>query len=447
MANYARKRRDFFRDMAKAGLLLPFASQLLAGRRAFGESAAANRLIMIYYPNGAVLETWHPKFKGRLRKGMNLSYALDPLSPFADKMILLRHLTTKGHGGSSSHTEAASQIASGGLQGEVTIDVAIGNEIGTNQSFKNIHIGLFNRYNNGKKYLLFRDAGGRSILPEDDPAKVANQLFGNSGPMDPEYQERNLNILEILSGDLGQLRALDLGGQSTEKLDVHSASLDHLKKMIEKNLNLFQSCQVPLPVGMGADRRSNNIIGEDLVEAQFDNLVAAFQCDLTRVASFQFMSAQDESLYINFDSIKSELDKADSGGFGSTKKWWNQNLSHSSSHQASDVFRVQNRWYNMMVAKLCQKLDQTQDPLGGGSLFDTSLICMFSENGQSANHGLEDVGWYLLGGSNGTMDMGKVLDCQGAGSSNLLLELARSMGLGWKSFGNSSEGLPGLYDG
>ena len=100
-----------------------------------------------------------------------------------------------------------------------------------------------------------------------------------------------------------------------------------------------------------------------------------------------------------------------------------------------------------MVPKLCQKLDQTQDPLGGGSLFDTSLICMFSENGQSANHGLEDVGWYLLGGSNGTMDMGKVLDCQGAGSSNLLLELARSMGLGWKSFGNSSEGLPGLYDG
>ena len=193
------------------------------------------------------------------------------------------------------------------------------------------------------------------------------------------------------------------------------------------------------------NRRENNEKAEALVDAQFENIVAAFKCDLSAVASFQFMAAQDESLYINFDSIKTELDAADGGGFGSNKKWWNQNLSHSSSHEASGVFAVQNRWYNMMVAKLCEKMDAVADPLGGGSLLDTSTILVFSENGQSANHGMEDVAWYLMGGSNGAFDMGKVLDVRAKGSSDFLWELGRGMGLNWSRFGNSSSGIPGLY--
>ena len=51
---------------------------------------------------------------------------------------------------------------------------------------------------------------------------------------------------------------------------------------------------------MGDNRRSNNHIAEGLVLAQFDNIVSKFKCGLTAVAAFQFMSAQDESLYINF---------------------------------------------------------------------------------------------------------------------------------------------------
>lgn len=436
------ERRDFLRMLARSGMLLPFASSLLPGGSLLAKGGKVRRLITVYYPNGAILDSWHPKSSGRLNAS-SLNYALEPLEPYANRMIAFRNLSTKGHGGSSSHPEAASSILSGGERGAQSFDVAIGNHLSRGDGMPYLHCGLFTRYNRGKDYLLFRDPNGQSILPEDDPQKLARQIFGASD--DGEDQKAKLEVLELIADDLKSLKAIVPEGTARTKLRVHEQSFAYLESLISHNLNLSPSCGPERAPAMGADRRENNERAEKLVLAQFDNIVGAFKCNLTSVASFQFMAAQDESLYINFESIQDKLDRADSGGFGSSKKWWNQNTSHSSSHEGNEIFAIQNYWYNLMIAQLCRKLDEVEDPLGGGTLLDTSTILVCSENGESSYHGMEDVAWYLVGGANGAFHTGRVIDLRGRGSSDLLWELGMSMGMAWSRFGGSSMGVPELY--
>ena len=66
--NYLRasmQRRDFLRSLAQVGVLLPFASQVLPGGRLAAAPRKAHRLLMVYYPNGAVLDHWHPRYLGK----------------------------------------------------------------------------------------------------------------------------------------------------------------------------------------------------------------------------------------------------------------------------------------------------------------------------------------------------------------------------------------------
>ena len=440
----AHKRRDALKSLIKLGLFLPFASQFTPSRTLAGASnRSLRRLITVYYPNGAQLDQWHPKASGPLRKAQELSFSLDPLKDYGHQLILFRGLSSKGHGGSPSHPEAASRILSGGEMHKESFDVAIGNRLRRGTSLGYIHSGLFTRYNRGKDYLLFRDKNGQSILPEDDPKRLGDQLFGSS--RETGQRERDMKVLEILQNDLTYLKKHDHNKEVAKKLAIHQSSLDYMESLLNSNALKKTTCGPRQRPAMGSDRRANNIIAEDLTMAQFDNIVDAFKCDLCQVASFQFMSAQDESLYINFDSLRAHLDRADGGGFGSEKKWWNQNTSHASSHEGNEVFRVQNRWYNMMVAKLCEKLDQTADPQGGGTLLDTSVILVFSENGESTIHGMEDLPWYLVGGGAGGLATGQILNLSARGTSDLFLEIGRLMGMPWSRYGASSIGVPELY--
>lgn len=426
----------------------------LSPRRADAAEDVAKRLILVTYPNGAILRRWHLggttlAADGRILPRSALSFALDPLRPYANFLMPLRHLNTLGHGGSSSHPEAASRVLSGGNTGQPSIEVSVALELNSRSEsplpLPYIHLGLFTRYNKGKEYLMFRDANGQPIFPEDDPVKAARILFGAEAADTPDTDRQKV-ILQQLIADAGRkAECCPAGGLAAAKLRAHVSSLVSYLEILE-NRKPGGSCRPTQLTGMTTDQRSNNTLAEDIVRSQWRNIVAAASCGITRVFGFSFMSAQDDSLYINFNSIKDLLDGADGGGFGSDRKWWNQNQSHSSSHEANEVFAVQNRWYNMMIAELLEMLRTTPDPESNGArnLLDSTVVCVVSENGESANHGQEDVGWYLAGGANSRFMPGRVLECSGRGSSDLLLELARIMGLDWSTYARSSGGLPGL---
>ncbi|MBL4827969.1 MAG: hypothetical protein JKY66_09710, partial [Spongiibacteraceae bacterium] len=212
-------------------------------------------------------------------------------------------------------------------------------------------------------------------------------------------------------------------------------------------LNYYQSVlngNIDIGDGSGFVRPSLNMTGinddaEDICKAQFRNIAMAFQANITHTASFQFMSAEDQSLKINFPSIQPYM-----GEFGSGDKLnYNETRSHVSSHNESNLFDSQTRWYNMMVAYFLEQLSQRDDLAFGGKLIDNTLVLLMSEVG-GGNHQLENPGVYVIGGAGGAINGGTAIDCAGAGMSNLFLDISGAFGFNWGSYGNSFGGINGF---
>lgn len=428
------KRREFIRNIAKAGMLAPFASQFLFGGRVNAAPlGTANRLIVVYYPNGANLEKWHTNDIN------NLNFAMTPLEPYSHYLTEFRNLTSVGAGGSSSSAQAASAILSGGVQNGPTIDSAIAHALGQPNIHRAMHFGLFTRYALSSDYFPFRDVNGYRILPEDDPNTASRLYFGDIPSRNQESSTAlRLSILESMEADLTQLQSHVLNNAQRSELDKQAESMARFGSLLRSNLNIQD---IVHNVSMGPNQLQNNEVAEDICRAQFKNLAVGLEADLTRVSVFQFMAAQDESLLINFESLEEDLTAA---GYWGERRYWNENRSVVAKSMSGELFATQNKWYNMMMAELCRELSSRQDPLGGGSLLDTSLILMCTEMGGAPQNGEWDIPWYLLGGANGAVNNGQVIDCTGKNSANLLLEIARMMGLNWSAFGSSGSGIEGL---
>ncbi|WP_246072376.1 hypothetical protein [Catenovulum sediminis] len=125
------------------------------------------------------------------------------------------------------------------------------------------------------------------------------------------------------------------------------------------------------------------------------------------------------------------------GEFGvDPRLYWNETRSHVSSHNESDLFDAQTRWFNMMVAYMMDELSVRADTAYGGTLLDNTLILVMSEVG-GGNHQQDNPGIYVAGGAGGAIRVGNAIDAAGAGMSNLYLSIAQAFGLGWSNYGNS----------
>ncbi|TAA47509.1 DUF1552 domain-containing protein [Corallincola spongiicola] len=430
------QRREFLRGLAMAGMAVPFASQFLVAGKAHAAGNSAKRLIVVFYPNGCKRDSWH-SYGDQLNEASLANSPLLPLAPYADRMVAFKNLSFIGHGGSSGHPEACRGVFSGGHEYSPTIDVAIGEALNAGTLNNNLHMGLWSSQKTDKEYHPFTDKNGNKIIPNDDPQSIYDKYFaslggGSGGETDPATESRK-RVLETLHENLDVMQTYSLNAKQTAKLQTHEESLDYLQRVLNSNLDLS-----------GLNRPSVGMTGindeaELVAQAQMRNIAYAMEYDLTRVATFQFMSAQDESLKVNFESIHPYM-----GDFAFPPKLtYNETKSHVSSHNENNLFDAQTRWYNMMVKYLCDELAARQDPTGGGTLLDTTMILMMSEMG-GGNHQQENPGVYVVGGGNGAINQGVVVDAGNRGSSNLFLDLAKGMGLGWSNYGNSNGGIPGF---
>jgi hypothetical protein len=220
------------------------------------------------------------------------------------------------------------------------------------------------------------------------------------------------------------------------KLSSHDEALTFYQNVLNSNIDVGNGTGFGRPgIGMtGVDADAENI-----AKAQMNNIAMSFEANITNTATFQFMGSQDESLLINFPSVRPYM-----GDFGSGNKLnFNENRSHVSSHNESALFDAQTRWYNMMVAHLMDQLAARPDSAYGGTLLDNTLILMVSEVG-GGNHQQENPGIYVAGGAGGAINGGTAIDAGNAGMSNLYLDIAQAFGLNWGKYGNSFGGVNGF---
>ena len=112
-------------------------------------------------------------------------------------------------------------------------------------------------------------------------------------------------------------------------------------------------------------------------------------------------------------------------------------LSHEpdSNEEAVDKLTRINKWYCEQLVYLAQRLADTPEPGGPGSLLDTTLIVWSNELGKGNSHTLDNIPFVLVG--NGLdFKMGRARDYKGVAHNRLLLSIAHGFGHELKTFGN-----------
>ncbi len=154
---------------------------------------------------------------------------------------------------------------------------------------------------------------------------------------------------------------------------------------------------------------------------QTELLVSAFQADFTRVATLQFTNS---------------VGQASMTWLGIQER--QHTLSHkpNSDTDAQEKLTKINAWYASEIAHLAQRLAETPEPGGSGSMLDHTTILWTNELGEGNSHSHKDIPWAFIGRGLGFKG-GQMVDAGGVPHNRLLLSIAHGMGLtNLSQFGN-----------
>ncbi|HVZ35771.1 MAG TPA: DUF1552 domain-containing protein, partial [Polyangiaceae bacterium] len=165
-------------------------------------------------------------------------------------------------------------------------------------------------------------------------------------------------------------------------------------------------------------------------QLQMDLMVAALQCNLTRVCSLQWGNSNDQCTY-SFLGVNT---------LGHDMSHNNNNCDPDGSKKLA-VYR----WYSQQFAYLLGKLASI--PEGNGTMLDNTVILWVSEFSDSEQHAADKLMWLMMGNAGGYFRTGQVLDAKGRSVNDLHTSLCNAFGIADKTFGNPAYcagALPGL---
>jgi hypothetical protein len=415
-------RRELLQGTAGAAISLPLLASL-GEKRALADAASPpKRAIFLYMPQNETED-----FTPTMASGA-LSFAgtyLAALAPYAAKALHVSNLTgTSGHEG--GHTEWLTGWP--GSTGNFTpakgpsLDQYIANRVGTATRLPTLGLTLAPSYmlGNGGEVVSWT-AQGLPVPSLGSAHQAFTQLFPSANvmnaPTGKTQQQLQKSVLDALISDYARINAT-LGASDRVLLDAHLTQLRQLEMRLASSPSPAM-CTTP-----AAPAESGNMYYPDLrklVRDHTDVLVAALQCDLTRVATFAFGATGSEGPY-DWDPVKvsyfhevAHRDKA------------------YTQDPRGDHFRVRS-WYSQQVAYLLQRLDSI--PEGTGTLLDHTLVAWLpelgyyptTEGGSSPNSHLRDKISVLLFGGSGYFKRNAMIDAGQSHYHNLLLTFGQAMG-------------------
>ena len=258
-------------------------------------------------------------------------------------------------------------------------------------------------------------AGMASFTPtqvfngEFDPANVYKRLFSAGVPMPagstpaptgpapvPKEAKAGQSVLDAVLADAQDLRQR-LGKSDVMRLDAHLAGLDEIENQI-KALEMASSlpsqavaaCKLPPNAAARSDSTGHEDL-EGISKVMSDLLVMALACDLTRVFSYEFGSAEGNTIF------------------------WQVGLSqalHGLTHAAGnwDPGLLNAAEFSMkQFAYLVEKLRAT--PQGAGNLLDSLCLYWVTEYLAASNHQMSSGNHPILvvGKANGALKAGPYL--------------------------------------
>ena len=422
-------RRDFLRKLGLSAAALPLLGGLTS-LRAAEPTAAKQRLIFVFSPNGTVPTEFWPEGEG---SNFKLKRILQPLAPFKDKLLTLKGVNNLVRGDGDSHMRGMSCLLTGielfpgnimggggqpaGWASGPSIDQEIRRflqskpETKTRMGSLEIGVAVGNRADPWTRWSYV--GANQPVAPISNPYDLFDKLYGQM-----KESESMVSVLDGLRGDLAAVaRAVD--AKDRHLLEQHTTALRELERNM-KEQQTTGALVVPASPAVGVMMENDNI--PVITKMQTELLVSAFQNDLARVATFQFSNSVG----------------------GMRMKWigieeGHHALSHDPDLNTGSVEKLTkiNTWFAEQIAHLAKRLQETPEPDGKGNMLDNTTIVWTNELGKGNSHTLEDIPWVLIGGGLG-FKTGRAIKFKKEPHNRLLMSIAQGFGHPMKTFGNPS---------
>lgn len=397
-----------------------------------------SRFAVLFMACGVHPKHWWAKGAGA---EMELSRCLQPLEKLKPKLNVIDGLFNKQATGVGIHPGQTGNILSGAelkkgaeLRGGISVDQALANALGQEDVVPSLVLGCeqpttgYHETNFSMAYsshISWQNA--TSPVPmEVYPSLAFDSLFENRG------SQRNQSILDRVMEE-----AKDLQRQSSasdqRKIEEYLASIREVEKRIDrqrapvaKAIDVVEQHGQPL---FKMDRPDNGL-PEDIREhmrLMCDIIALAFQSNRTRIASL-LLCRDISGLFYPFLDVRKPH--------------------HGASHDdLSDEWERVTTYYCSQYAYLAQKLESMSE--GDGSVLDHSCLMFVNNMWSGSKHDSTRVPLLTLGGLNGSLTTGRVLDYYQRPEDerklcSFYLSLMQRMGVEAKQFGDAMEPLKDL---
>lgn len=439
-------RRAFLRTAAGSAIALPLLNAMGGVRRTGAQLLPLPRRVIFFFsPCGPNPNLWWPTGG---EHDFTLGQSHQPLLPFRDQLIILDDIEMKsasadsapnGHDKGSGHCLAPYFLEQGsgpkefghlteGSVGGKSIDQHIADSLAAETPYRSLEFGVDSgdptRWAPFHEWISWRGPYvGRPAMQQ--PGAAFDRIFAPLAPnnRDRARQRRRLQVLDGVDGGLARLRTR-FGREDQMRVDAHLQSIHELAGRIERT-SRGPVCDLP-------PREDSSVYG-DIGRMHIDLMVRALSCDLTRVASLQWSTAQSKQTF-------SELGHVDR----------HHALSHRDRNDAEGRRQIGeiDYWYAQQFAYLLDSL--AQEPAGEGqTLLDQTVVVWVNEQavGTGNMHKYDRMPYMLAGPCGGAFRTGRYLRFPGRSHSDLFVSIMNAMGVEGDSFGDSdfcTGALPGL---
>lgn len=372
---------------------------------------------------------------------MELSSCLQPLEPLKNKLNVINGLFNKNATGVGIHPGQTGNILSGAalkkgaeLRGGQSVDQAIAGALGSEDIVPSLVLGCeqpttgYHETNFSMAYsshISWQNA--TSPVPmEVYPSLAFDSLFENRG------SARNQSVLDRIMEDTRQLQRQSSANDQA-KLDEYLTSLREVEKRVqrqrapvEKAVNRAEEKGKPL---FAMDRPDNGLPEDirDHMRLMCDIIALAFQTNRTRVASL-LLCRDISGLFYPFLNVSKPH--------------------HLASHDdLSEEWERVTTYYCSQFAYLAERLQAM--PEGQGSVLDHTCLMFVNNMWSGSKHESTRVPLLTLGGMNGKLETGRVLDYGKRDDSqrklcSFYLSIMQRMGVASQSFGDAEQPLADL---
>jgi hypothetical protein len=242
----------------------------------------------------------------------------------------------------------------------------------------------------------------KPVAPIDDPYQMFAKLYGQM-----KDRESMQSVLDELHEDLAKVAGA-LPAEDRRILEEHTALVRDFEQELATHR---ETVGHPVPVLEQGIVEQNDQMPK-ISRMQIELVVSSLAADFARVMTLQFTNSvgQPHMKWLGVDEGQHEL-------------------SHepNTNEAAQEKLTKINTWYAGEIAHLAQRLAETPEPGGSGSLLDNTTILWTNELGEGNSHSLDDIPWVMIGGGLG-FQTGRALQFPGVPHNRLHLSLAHAMG-------------------